>query len=94
LIQTIGIARATTKIGLANLVYNIKRLICLERREAVVRSQGRTGTITWAPKQSLNLYIEPPQSASLTPQRRTIGLLEPSNFLAAVNITATIAYWI
>ncbi len=31
-IRTIGIARATTKIGLANLVYNIKRLICLERR--------------------------------------------------------------
>ena len=25
-IRTIGIARATTKIGLANLVYNIKRL--------------------------------------------------------------------
>ena len=34
-IRTIGIARATTKIGLANLVYNIKRLICLERRAAV-----------------------------------------------------------
>jgi hypothetical protein len=33
-IRTIGIARATTKIGLANLVYNIKRLICLERRAA------------------------------------------------------------
>jgi IS5 family transposase len=33
-IRTIGIARATTKIGLANLVYNIKRLICLERRVA------------------------------------------------------------
>jgi hypothetical protein len=26
-IRTVGIARATTKIGLANLVYNIKRLI-------------------------------------------------------------------
>jgi hypothetical protein len=33
-IRTIGMARATTKIGLANLVYNIKRLICLERRVA------------------------------------------------------------
>ena len=33
-IRTIGIARATTKIGLANLVYNIKRLISLERRAA------------------------------------------------------------
>ena len=28
-IRTIGIARATTKIGMANLVYNIKRLIFL-----------------------------------------------------------------
>ena len=33
-IRTIGIARATTKIGMANLVYNIKRLIVLERRTA------------------------------------------------------------
>ena len=29
-IRTIGLARAETKIGLANLVYNIKRLITLE----------------------------------------------------------------
>ena len=28
-VRTIGIARATTKIGVANLVYNIKRLIFL-----------------------------------------------------------------
>jgi transposase, IS5 family len=28
-VRTIGIARATTKIGMANLVYNIKRLIFL-----------------------------------------------------------------
>lgn len=34
-IRTIGIARATTKIGMANLVYNIKRLIFLERKPAV-----------------------------------------------------------
>jgi transposase len=34
-IRTIGIARATTKIGLANLVFNIKRLLFL-RRTAVV----------------------------------------------------------
>lgn len=31
-IRTIGIARATTNIALANPVYNIKRLICLERK--------------------------------------------------------------
>lgn len=30
-IRTIGIARATVKIGLANIVYNIKRLIFLRR---------------------------------------------------------------
>ena len=30
-IRTVGVARATTKIGLANLVYNIKRLIFLRR---------------------------------------------------------------
>jgi transposase, IS5 family len=30
-IRTIGIARATTKIGLANLTYNMKRLILLQR---------------------------------------------------------------
>lgn len=30
-IRTIGIARAATKIGLANLVYNMKRLLFLRR---------------------------------------------------------------
>jgi len=33
-IRTIGIARATTKIGMANIVYNIKRLIFLQRAAA------------------------------------------------------------
>jgi IS5 family transposase len=33
-IRTIGIARATTKIGLANLVFNIKRLLFLRRTAA------------------------------------------------------------
>ena len=32
-IRTIGLARATTKIGLANLLYNMKRLIWLQRME-------------------------------------------------------------
>jgi IS5 family transposase len=31
-VRTIGIARATTKIGLANLLYNMRRLIWLERQ--------------------------------------------------------------
>jgi transposase, IS5 family len=30
-IRTVGLDRARTKIGLANLVYNVKRLIVLER---------------------------------------------------------------
>ena len=30
-VRTIGIAKATTKIGLATLVYNMRRLIWLER---------------------------------------------------------------
>jgi len=31
-IRTVGIARATTKIGMANIVYNIKRLLTLRRK--------------------------------------------------------------
>ena len=33
-VRTIGLARATTKIGLANLVHNMRRLIWLERQPA------------------------------------------------------------
>jgi len=33
-IRTIGLARAHTKIGLANLAYNMKRLIWLQRMQA------------------------------------------------------------
>jgi hypothetical protein len=35
-IRTIGIARATTKIGLANLTYNMHRLIWLTARKALI----------------------------------------------------------
>ncbi|MDI1295499.1 MAG: transposase, partial [bacterium] len=34
IVRTIGIARATIKIGMANLVYNLQRLAWLERRTA------------------------------------------------------------
>jgi IS5 family transposase len=34
-IRTVGIARARTKIGVVNLVYNLKRLIVLERWAAI-----------------------------------------------------------
>ena len=33
-IRTIGIERARTKIGMANLVYNMKRLVWLNARSA------------------------------------------------------------
>ena len=33
-IRTIGLSRATTKIGLANIVYNLKRLVFLQRTSA------------------------------------------------------------
>ena len=33
-VRTIGLARATTKIGLANLVHNMRRLLWLERQAA------------------------------------------------------------
>jgi len=32
-IRTIGIARAKTKIGLANIAYNIRRLVQIQRAE-------------------------------------------------------------
>ena len=34
-VRTIGLARATTKICLANLVYNMRRLLWLERQPAL-----------------------------------------------------------
>jgi hypothetical protein len=34
IVRTIGIARAKVKIGLQNLVYNIRRLVTLERLAA------------------------------------------------------------
>lgn len=33
-VRTVGIARATTKIGMANIVYNIKRLLFLQKTAA------------------------------------------------------------
>lgn len=39
-VRTIGIARATTKIGLLNLVYHMKRLVQLLKRDANHKSTG------------------------------------------------------
>jgi hypothetical protein len=41
-VRTIGLARATTKIGMANLVYNVKRLIFLRTRVAALPEIGAT----------------------------------------------------
>ena len=38
-IRTIGIARAGTRIGLANLAYNMRRFIWLERKAAVAAAR-------------------------------------------------------
>ena len=35
-VRTIGIARATVKIGLANIAYNMKRVVWLTERVATV----------------------------------------------------------
>jgi IS5 family transposase len=43
-VRTIGIARATTKVGLMNLVYNMTRLVQLLKRDAKKKSMcGATG---------------------------------------------------
>jgi hypothetical protein len=34
LVRTIGIVRARCKIGMMSLVYNMRRLVCLERMAA------------------------------------------------------------
>jgi IS5 family transposase len=34
-VRTIGLARAKVKVGLANLVYNIRRLVWQERRRGL-----------------------------------------------------------
>ena len=39
-VQTVSLARATTKIGLTTLVYNVRRLIWLETRPAPARFPG------------------------------------------------------
>lgn len=40
-VQTIGLARARLKIGLANLAYNMRRFVWL--RERGVPARGKTG---------------------------------------------------
>ena len=40
LLRTIGIARAKTNFGLKNLVYNLKRLVCLETQTIVAEIAG------------------------------------------------------
>jgi transposase, IS5 family len=37
LVRTIGIVRARCKIGMTNLIYNMRRFVCLERMTAAAR---------------------------------------------------------
>jgi hypothetical protein len=45
-IRTVGMARARTKIGLANLVYNVKRLIVLERWAALAPDKKNDAAVS------------------------------------------------
>ena len=38
-VRTIGLARAKLKIGLANITYNMRRFIWLERKNVAVRAR-------------------------------------------------------
>lgn len=40
-VRTIGMARATLKIGMANIVYNMQRFVSEEGKEGGVRPRGR-----------------------------------------------------
>jgi hypothetical protein len=69
LVRTVGLARATTKIGVANLVYNMRCLSFLRRTAAACRSQrakspppSRAGQIRPIPKTS-----DPPRRAQAGP---------------------------
>jgi transposase, IS5 family len=44
LVRTIGIVRARCKIGMTNLVYNMRRFVCLERMVAKGRPSRRTAS--------------------------------------------------
>ena len=49
-VRTIGLARARTKIGMANLIYNMKRLVWLEGRRAPARRQNTGKSAQTKPK--------------------------------------------
>ena len=48
-VSTIGLARARAKIGIANLAYNMKRLVWLQGRQGARRAAGPTGQGISAP---------------------------------------------
>src|SRR6201981_3334987 len=84
-VRTIGIARAKVKIGMANLVYNFKRLIFLQRRVATCRVAGGAG----APAPS-RPQIDRPQASrprSMPKISANNALIEASIFIASLRMT-------
>ena len=58
-VRTSGVVRATTKIGLANLVYNIKILVVLNRAARATSKPRRQAL----PQQAITIVEHPPTSA-------------------------------
>ena len=81
-IRTIGIARAKTKIGLANLVYNIKRLLFLRR----IAAAGSIGALSGA----LNIAnTAPVVHVRQNPARKPIKTAQPRSMVACRAILVT-----
>lgn len=85
-IQTIGIARAATKIGMANLVYGAKRLLFLRRTAEAWRQEGVEIPVYLASKAPLAEC----GSRSERPRRLTVideaTSIEPSIFFRFTSI--------
>jgi hypothetical protein len=72
--RTIGLSRATTKIGLANLAHDMKRLIWLERSE-IVRSSSTEKQIAIQTSTSLQNLLLPVASRPKNHVDRASGCL-------------------
>ena len=78
-IRTIGIARATTKIGMANLVYNIKRFIFL--RKVALGDPACVSKATYSTEYPIAIRLNQwLVSADISPAEIT-SLIEPFTFV-------------
>jgi hypothetical protein len=68
LIRTLGLARATTKLGLANLVTNMRRLVWFELRPptCLTSSEGRDKPASANPTRQITIFHQ--DSATVRPQ--------------------------